>query len=223
MNLDDDGRIKLIEDKQQKKQKNERKSNSDDELRKSKHYNGNENGYESDSSPKEGTKNKKTNNKKIDRLNLYNDEEGGDDDDVTTIRKPKIVTAYESDEERRADEARKPIKQQQMNQNENLGGSSLIEKKKLKWQADKQARDQLQQQEIFDRQKFNQSKNKKIEKKKELIIYFKNSFNKQRFKSKCNSKNRTYTRATKIRFINIRTKKAFTMGKGKRFVLIKLN
>jgi hypothetical protein len=161
MNLDDDGRIKLIEDKQQKKQKNERKSNSDDELRKSKHYNGNENGYESDSSPKEGTK-----NKKIDRLNLYNDEEGGDDDDVTTIRKPKIVTAYESDEERRADEARKPIKQQQMNQNENLGGSSLIEKKKLKWQADKQARDQLQQQEIFDRQKFNQSKNKKIEKKK---------------------------------------------------------
>ena len=103
-----------------------------------------------------GIKNRKSNNKKVvDRLNFDNE----DEEDVTTIRKPKIVTAYESDEERRADEAKKPIKQQQMNLNENLGASSLIEKKRLKWQADKQARDQLQQQEIFDRQKFNQSKN----------------------------------------------------------------
>ena len=158
----------MIEEKTTtKNSKNERKSNSDDELSRSKN-NMNENGYESDYSPRV-KKNNKSNNRRVDRLNIEDNEE---EDYVTTIRKPKVVTAYDSDEERRADEAKRPIQQQQQlksNNNNNLennGGSSLIEKKKLKWQADKQAREQLQQQEVFDRQKFNQSKklfNLKIE------------------------------------------------------------
>ena len=148
--LDDNGRIKLIEDKKTSKKD---KANSDDELRRPAKYNNDyeENGYESDNSPRTGKK--KTSNKKVERLNFDENE-----DDVTTIRKPVIVTAYDSEEERRVNEERKPQSQLKVNNNkENVGPSSLMEKKRLKWQADRQSQDHLQQQELYDRQKFNQS------------------------------------------------------------------
>ena len=74
-----------------------------------------------------------------------------DQDFINVYRPPQIVVASDDEAE---EQKQKPIQNEQLNSNNSNNRVSLIEKKKLKWQQDKDLNVKLNQQEVTDAQKF---------------------------------------------------------------------
>lgn len=84
-------------------------------------------------------------------VNKSNLKKSQDQDYVNVYRQPQIVVA--SDEEY-DEHKQKSVSNEHLNSNNSNNRVSLIEKKKLKWQQDKDTIEKLNQQEAYDAQKF---------------------------------------------------------------------